>query len=235
VKPASVEGDWNRLYTEFPEVYDAFARVRHDPGPVDVIARRWPLSGARVVDVGSGTGTSTFELAERGATVVGVEPNPAMRALAEEAAQRAGAAAVSFLNGSAAALPVGNGTADLVTAVTTDFWPPEDAVPAFVVETERVLRPGGTAIVVNTPPGWYGGDLRDVVGDGSDDYDARLDAAFALAGFAAFDFDTVQDYGTPDHAIATYGFIFGAAAIARLRERGQARISWRWRVRHRTR
>jgi hypothetical protein len=45
----------------------------------------------------------------------------------------------------------------------------------------------------------------------------------------------VQDYGTPERAIETYGFIFGSRAIERLRERTQSRISWRWRVRHRGR
>jgi len=43
----------------------------------------------------------------------------------------------------------------------------------------------------------------------------------------------VQDYETTEHAVRTYGFIFGSRAIAALRERGQARIRWVWRLRYR--
>jgi ubiquinone/menaquinone biosynthesis C-methylase UbiE len=232
----SVEGDWNRLYSEFPEVYDAFARVRHEPEPIDVIGHRWRLAGATVIDVGSGSGTSTFEFAERAASVTGVEPNPALRALAEEHAQRACVRNVSFVEGSASVLPCADGSADFVACITTSFWPPERVVPEFVAEAERVLRPGGAIIVLNTSPGSYGGEFYDLLGGGAaDEYDGALDAALAGARFAHFDFATVQDYGTPDHAVATYGFIFGSRAIERLRERGQSRISWRWRIRHRTR
>ena len=56
-RPRTVEGDWNRLYSEYPEVYDEFARVAHEPDPLDVIAGVVPLEGARVVDVGSGSGS----------------------------------------------------------------------------------------------------------------------------------------------------------------------------------
>jgi len=233
VRPTTVEGDWNRLYSEFADVYDEWASVAHVPNPVDVIAQRWPLAGATVVDVGSGTGTSTFELAAHDADVLGVEPNAAMRALAEARAASADARA-TFAAGSATALPLGDGLADIVTCITTVFSPPEEVVPAFVAEAERVLRPAGTIVVLTTPPGWYGGDLRDVAAGGSD-YEERLDDLLASAGFDSFDFATTQAFGTVERAVETYGFVFGAAAIEHLRQRRQTTVSWRWRVRHRTR
>ena len=36
--PETLDGDWNRLYDEFPDVYDEFASVEHKPRAVDVIA-----------------------------------------------------------------------------------------------------------------------------------------------------------------------------------------------------
>lgn len=208
--------------------------MRHEPEPIDVIAATWPLDGAIVIDVGSGSGASTFELAARAVEVVGVEPNRAMRAFAERNAARIGARNVSFAAGSASALPCADRSADVVACMTTSFWPAEEVVPAFVAEAERVLRHGGSVIVLNTAPGWYGGELHDLV-DGAPEYERALDALLAAAGFEHFDFETVQDYGTPERAIETYGFIFGSRAIERLRERRQSRISWRWRVRHRGR
>ena len=155
-----------------------------------------------------------------------------MRAVAERNAASAGVRNVSFAAGSASALPCADGSADVVTCITTSFWPAEDVVPAFVSEAERVLRAGGTVIVLDTPPGWYGGEFHDVL-DGSPEYEEAVDALFAAAGYEQFDFETVQEYGTPERAIETYGFIFGSAAIEQLRERGQSRIAWRWRVRYR--
>jgi hypothetical protein len=57
----------------------------------------------------------------------------------------------------------------------------------------------------------------------------------AASSTTHFDFETVQEYGTPENAIETYGFIFGSRAIELLRKRRQSRISWRWRIRHRER
>jgi ubiquinone/menaquinone biosynthesis C-methylase UbiE len=101
MRPTSLEGDWNRLYTEFPEVYDRWACIRHEPEPVNVIVASWPLAGATVIDVGAGSGMSSFEFAAHAAEVVGIEPNPAMRAVAERHKAAGGVRNVSFLAGSA--------------------------------------------------------------------------------------------------------------------------------------
>ena len=234
VRPESLEGDWNRLYSEFPDVYDAFAAVPHEPRPIEVVTEIVPLAGSLVVDVGSGTGRSTFDLARAATRVVGVEPNPAMRAVAEGRAVASGIENVSFVDGSASRLPCPDASVHVVACVTTSFWPPETVVPEFVAEAFRVLRPGGHAFVLDTAPGWYGGEFRDVL-DHDADYERVLDELLAGAGFAPYDFETSQEYGTVTNAAETYGFIFGSAAIERLRERGQTRISWRWRIRHRRR
>jgi ubiquinone/menaquinone biosynthesis C-methylase UbiE len=233
MRPRSLEGDWNRLYSDFPDVYEAWSKVRHEPDPIEVITATWPLEGKIVVDVGCGTGASTFELAEHAAEVIGVDPNPAMRALAERRATEAGTPNVLFVAGSASDLPCADSSVDVVACITTSFWPADEVVPAFVAEAERVLRHGGKIVVLNTPPGWYGGEFHDLIA-GDPEYDEVLDALFDAARFDYFDFETVQDYGTPEHAISTYGFIFGSRAIEELRARNQSTISWRWRVRHRS-
>ncbi|HTL91390.1 MAG TPA: methyltransferase domain-containing protein, partial [Steroidobacteraceae bacterium] len=62
---------------------------RYRPGyptaAIDLLAAQCGLRpGAVVADVGSGTGILTHRLLERGALVIAVEPNEAMRAAAEE-------------------------------------------------------------------------------------------------------------------------------------------------------
>ncbi|MEV5958410.1 class I SAM-dependent methyltransferase [Streptomyces sp. NPDC051987] len=93
------------------------------------------LAGARVVDVGAGTGIATALLHARGADVVAVEPGEGM------AAQfHATLPGVPIVRGNGNALPLATGTADFVTYAQAWHWTdPARAVP----EALRVLRPGG--------------------------------------------------------------------------------------------
>jgi ubiquinone/menaquinone biosynthesis C-methylase UbiE len=231
VRPETLDGDWNRLYDEFPDVYDEFASVEHAPRAIDVIAERCALEDAVVIDVGAGTGRSTLQLAERAASVTGVEPNENMLAVARRRAEAVGARNVEFVAGDASDLPLASESADVVACFTTVFWPPEVVVPAFAAEAFRVLRPGGTLFTLNTAPGWYGGEFRDVV-TFSPEYEDALTRALDAIGLDTFDFRSTQDYGTSERAVATYGFIFGGGSIDLLRARDQSTITWRWRVWH---
>lgn len=53
---------------------------------------------------------------------------------------------VEICEGSVSALPFGSDAFDLVTAVETHFWWPD--LPAGVAEIRRVLKPGGTLIII---------------------------------------------------------------------------------------
>ncbi|MEV0782464.1 methyltransferase domain-containing protein [Streptomyces sp. NPDC050423] len=60
----------------------AAGRPSYPPALFDFVEQftRRPLPGARVADVGAGTGIATALLRERGADVIGVEPGDAMAA-----------------------------------------------------------------------------------------------------------------------------------------------------------
>jgi len=93
------------------------------------------LVGADVVDLGAGTGIASRQLAGRGAVVTAIELSGPM--LAELAATSPG---VRPLRGSATALPLRDGCADLVTSAQSWHWmDPALAIPEFI----RVLRHGG--------------------------------------------------------------------------------------------
>ncbi|MFF7335273.1 methyltransferase domain-containing protein [Streptomyces sp. NPDC008150] len=94
-----------------------------------------PLAGARVADVGAGTGISTALLHARGARVVAVEPGEGMAAQLH-----AGLPDVPLVRGNGNALPLADDSADLITYAQAWHWTdPALAVP----EAVRVLRPGG--------------------------------------------------------------------------------------------
>jgi len=79
----------------------------------DVLATIRAPVGARVCDVGAGTGNLTLPLAAAGFAVIAVEPNAAMRALGVE--RTAGAVRVRWLAASAEATALAAATCDVVT------------------------------------------------------------------------------------------------------------------------
>jgi SAM-dependent methyltransferase len=93
-----------------------------------------PPASLVAVDVGAGTGISARLLADRGVRVVAVEPNLAMR---QAAVPHPG---VTFVEGSAEAIPVEAGSADLVLAAQAFHWFRADEA---VRDMARVLPPGG--------------------------------------------------------------------------------------------
>src|SRR6185295_17730584 len=80
--------------------------------------------GDHIVDLGSGTGTMSLQLASLVAPVasaglpagqvIGIEPNPHLRGVAVSRARAAGVSNVSFVEGFAGGLPFDDSTIDLV-------------------------------------------------------------------------------------------------------------------------
>jgi SAM-dependent methyltransferase len=109
-----------------------------------LIGQAAPLAGARVVDVGCGTGNAALLAAARGARVTGVDPAPR---LLEVARRRAAAAAleVTFLAGEAAALPLPDNGADVVLSVFGVIFAPDPRAAA--AELARVTADDGCILL----------------------------------------------------------------------------------------
>ncbi|MBV8308551.1 MAG: class I SAM-dependent methyltransferase, partial [Gammaproteobacteria bacterium] len=117
------------------------ARPAYPAAALDLLAAHCGLKpGAIVADVGSGTGILTEQLLERGAQVIAVEPNDAMRAAAEE--QLGAEARFRSVGASAEATTLPAQSVDLWVAAQAFHW--FDAVRARL-EALRVLRRGGFA------------------------------------------------------------------------------------------
>jgi len=234
--PESIENRWDILYRDYPEIYDRFGRVTKTPTVIEALHQRFPLTGKTVVDVGSGSGLSTFELAQFAAQVIGVEPEAAMRDLALQAAHQQNVDNVTFLEGSAEAIPLPDHSVDAVVGVTLASLYAEDSIQAFAREAVRVTRSGGQVLLIDVARGWYGGELASVILDHPDEnpYEILHDQTLRACGYEHMDFYTDQDYGTLDNITQTYGFIFGRKAIQYLREHQKTTIRWKFCIHFKT-
>ncbi|WP_405411823.1 class I SAM-dependent methyltransferase [Streptomyces decoyicus] len=98
-----------------------------------------PLEGARVADVGAGTGIATALLRERGADVTGVEPGDAMAAQFHTMLPD-----VPIVRGDGNALPLADASHDLITYAQSWQW---TDTTRSVPEVLRVLLPGGALAI----------------------------------------------------------------------------------------
>lgn len=132
---------WAATYdTDENRTRELAGEVLRGSGPV--------VDGRDVVEIGCGTGRNTAWLAERAASVVGLDLSEGML---ERARARIGSPRVGFLRHDVRSpWPLADGAADLVVAMLV-LEHVEDLRPV-VAEARRVLRPGGTLYLCELHP-----------------------------------------------------------------------------------
>jgi ubiquinone/menaquinone biosynthesis C-methylase UbiE len=111
----------------------------------DTVARS-TAPGAKILEVAPGPGYLSIELARRGFTSTGLELSHDFVAIEKQNAEEAGVS-VDFRQGNASALPFADDEFDFIvcSAAFKNFKEPLKAL----VEMHRVLKPGGTALIVD--------------------------------------------------------------------------------------
>ncbi len=108
---------------------------RSDAAALQAVA---PVAGLTLIDVGCGAGNNARDLAEAGATVLAVEPDPVQAAKNRDAAPAQG---VSFVEARAERLPADSGSIDGVVFFRSLHHVPVEAMAAALAEAARVLKP----------------------------------------------------------------------------------------------
>ena len=130
----------------YPQAYEIENRAADPDGRLDTALREvagW--SGAAVLDLGCGTGFHLPAFAAEASRVYGVEPHAELAAVARRRTRRLSNVAV--LEGTAQRLPLPDGSVDVAHARWAYFFGP-GSEPGLA-ELDRVMRRGGTAVVVD--------------------------------------------------------------------------------------
>jgi ubiquinone/menaquinone biosynthesis C-methylase UbiE len=121
--------------SSFAESYDRY-RPRPPQALLDLLTKLADVERpALVVDLGTGTGHSARAWAGRAERIVGIEPDDAMREVAE-----ARGGGVEYVAASASSTGLPDACADIVTCSQSLHW--MEPEPTFA-EVGRILRPGG--------------------------------------------------------------------------------------------
>lgn len=162
--------------------YDASRRANPDLTAALVAALDAP-AGARVLDLGCGTGNYAVELEARGLRVAGIDPEPAMlhRAAAKLPPTH------PLVLGDGRALPFRDGVFEGAFSILVLHHVPD--WPRILAEARRVLRGGRYVVFLSTREQMANFWLREYLPDELGDFVRRrmtrneLLEAFALAGF----------------------------------------------------
>jgi ubiquinone/menaquinone biosynthesis C-methylase UbiE len=132
--------------------YDLMARIgmreRHIKGRV--IEQAQLVAGGRMLDLGCGTGTLVLMAWRRhpDATVIGLDGDPTILAIARRKARQAGIPA-QLDEGMAYALPYEDGSFDAVVSTLTFHHLTPDQQQRALSEVQRVLRPGARLVIAD--------------------------------------------------------------------------------------
>ncbi len=207
---------YRRIYTDHAPTYQRLvAREDHLGALLPAIRALHPLSGAAVVELGAGTGRLTRLLAPWVDHINAFDASAAMLAEAARENARRGVLNASLAVAEHHALPVPDASADLVAEgwafghlMDQRDW--RAAVDAALAEVDRVTRPGGVQLLIET------------LGTGCTEPAppspalATLYAHLESIGFTRHSCRTDYRFDSREEAEGLVGFFFGAGMCAHI-------------------
>jgi SAM-dependent methyltransferase len=137
----STKAHWSAFWSDHADIDQVYSNEGRIPAELEKIR---PLAGARVLEVGAGSGRDSLLLAERGAIPVTLDYTLEALHIIQRLAEREGVA-IDLVCADCMRMPFRDGTFDVVfhQGLMEHFRDPSP----LLAENHRVLRPGGHALV----------------------------------------------------------------------------------------
>ncbi|MCY4113542.1 MAG: GNAT family N-acetyltransferase [Chloroflexi bacterium] len=133
---------WNLGMAKSPSTWDALPWSYWDPREIH---DRVDVRDRVVLDIGAGTGQATLRCAPYAERVFALEPVAVLRAYTERKLAALGFHNVTTLDGLLERVPLADDAVDVAILTNGSFgWKPDDELR----EIDRVVRPGGTALML---------------------------------------------------------------------------------------
>jgi len=204
---------YRQIYTDHaPDYQRLVAREDHHGALLPAIVAVHPLRDATVVELGAGTGRLTRLLAPQARSIAAFDASAAMLAVAQRENVARGITNVTLAVAEHHALPVDDDSADLVAEgwafghlMDQANW--RTAVDAALGEVDRITRPGGVQLLIET------------LGTGRTDPAPPSPALTTLfvyletQGFIRSWCRTDYRFDSPAEAEELVGFFFGAGMV----------------------
>jgi ubiquinone/menaquinone biosynthesis C-methylase UbiE len=221
----NMKPDYNYIFRDQAEKYDRLVSAEDYQGNlVQTLTRLSELDASQsIADLGTGTGRIAFLLAPYVRQVYGIEPVSAMLEVARSKKHSLGVRNVDFLRGEHKAVPLPNGSVDLVVEgwaflrafkVSDPEWRSE--FTNIAKEMKRILKPGGTVVLIETM-----GTLhiwKEAAGKNAELYD-YFEKELHLEKIVI---RTDYKFSNLDEAVDLMTFFFGDETGAEVREIGDA-------------
>lgn len=120
-------------------------------------------AGARVLDIGTGTGHAALAAARRRANVIGIDINEQALELARARAVAEGLTSIDFRHGDAREMPFEDGSFDYVLSTLGLVFLPDQEAAAR--ELARIVRPGGTILLTAHTTNGVASQVYELVND----------------------------------------------------------------------
>lgn len=133
---------WNVGMAKSPATWDALTWSHWDPHEIH---DRVDVGGRVVLDIGAGTGQATLRCAPYAVRVFALEPVAVLREFIERKLSAHGFHNVTTLNALIERVPLADDAVDAAILTNGSFgWKPDEELR----EIDRVVRPGGTALML---------------------------------------------------------------------------------------